>query len=102
MNKKILTKEDILHLAKLAKLQLTEEEIQLYLGQLSAIVEYVGKLNELDTTNVEPVSHITGLINVTEEDDKENKRLLTQADAIRNAKSSKNGFITVKALFLRK
>ena len=99
--KRILTKDDILHVAKLAKLKLTEEEIEKYLGQLSAVVEYINKLNELDTKNIVPISHITGLTNVFKEDGLKNKRQLTQESALKNAKSTKNGYIKVKAIFSR-
>lgn len=99
MKKNTLKREDILHVAKLAKLKLTEEEIDTYLKQLSSVVDYIGKLNEIDTNKVEPVSHITGLTNVTAEDDIENKRQLSQKEALQNAKTTKNGFIKVKAIF---
>lgn len=99
MKKNILKREDILHVAKLAKLKLSDEEIDTYLKQLSSVVDYISKLNEINTDKVEPVSHITGLTNVTAEDNIENKRQLSQKEALQNAKSTKNGFIKVKAIF---
>ncbi|MBL8148950.1 MAG: Asp-tRNA(Asn)/Glu-tRNA(Gln) amidotransferase subunit GatC [Blastocatellia bacterium] len=54
-----ITRQDVEKIAALANLALTEEEIQTFTVQLSSIVSYVEKMNELDTTDVEPMSHST-------------------------------------------
>ena len=54
--------------AKLSRLELTEEEIDEFTGQLSAILDYVEKMNELDTTGVEPLAHCLPISNVFRED----------------------------------
>lgn len=64
MPRKQLTRADILHLAKLANLQVTDEEIDKYLSQLEETIDYVENLNELNTSGVEPTSHATKLENV--------------------------------------
>ena len=61
MKKKVLTKEDILHLAKLSNLKLSDEEIEKYLKQLEETVEYVKNLDELKTDKVSPTSQTTNL-----------------------------------------
>lgn len=53
--------ETVRKAAELARLDLSDEEIRRFAGQLSSIVQYVHKLNELDTTNVEPMSHALDL-----------------------------------------
>ena len=53
-----ITREDILRVAELAYLDLTETEIETYGKQVDDILEYIGKLNELDTTNVEPMAQV--------------------------------------------
>lgn len=63
-----VTKKDVEHIAKLARLKVTEEEVEHYTGQLNQILEYVEKLNELDTENVEPLSHPVENTNVFRED----------------------------------
>lgn len=63
-----LTKEEVLHIAKLARLELKEEEVEKFRVQLSEILEYVGQLQKVDTAGVEPISQITGLQNVTRPD----------------------------------
>ena len=67
MEKKI-NEGQVRKVAKLARLELTEEEVEEFTGQLSAILDYMAKLNELDTTNVEPLAHCLPIINVLRED----------------------------------
>ena len=54
-----ITREDVLRVAELAHLELSEAEIEMFSRQLDSILTYVEKLNELDTTNVEPMSQVT-------------------------------------------
>ena len=54
--------------AKLSRLQLSKAEVEEFTHQLSAILDYVEKLNELDTTNVEPLAHCLPITNVLRED----------------------------------
>ncbi len=63
-----LTREEIEHLGKLARIALTEEEKERYATELSAILDYVEQLQEVDTTDVEPTSQVTGLEDVYRED----------------------------------
>jgi aspartyl-tRNA(Asn)/glutamyl-tRNA(Gln) amidotransferase subunit C len=57
------------HIAKLARLQLTEDEEKLYMGQLNKIIVFFDELNAIDTTNIEPMSHALPLINVMRDDE---------------------------------
>lgn len=98
MRKSKLAKEDILHLAKLSKLQLSEKEIEKYLGQLEETVEYVDNLNELSTENIPPTSQTTGLSDVGFVDGKKNERNLSQETATANAKNKKGGNFVVKRI----
>ncbi|MDO8609596.1 MAG: Asp-tRNA(Asn)/Glu-tRNA(Gln) amidotransferase subunit GatC [bacterium] len=98
MSKKILTKEDILHLAKLSRLELTEEEIQKYWSQLEETVEFVKNMDELDTKDVRPTNSVVDLKNVTYEDGAENKKELTNDEALSNAKNKKDGYFIVKRI----
>ena len=54
-----LTKKDVLYVADLAHLQLTEEEVTKFLPQLDSILQHVQKLNELDTSQIEPMAQVT-------------------------------------------
>ena len=63
-----ITREEIEHIALLARLSLSEEEKDLFGPQLSSILEYMEKLNELDTKDIEPTSHVLSLSNVMRDD----------------------------------
>ncbi len=99
MTKKILSRDEILHLAELAKLKLSEEEIEKFRIQLSEIIGYIEQLNKVDTDNVEPVAQLTDLTNVSREDTSSEAQSLTQAQALQNAKTAKDGYIRVEAIF---
>jgi aspartyl-tRNA(Asn)/glutamyl-tRNA(Gln) amidotransferase subunit C len=63
-----LTRDDVLHVANLARLSLLPEEIELFTRQLNDILTYISKLEELDTTGVEPLAHVIPVFNVFRED----------------------------------
>ncbi len=63
-----LTKEDVLKLARLARLRLTDDEVAKYQQELSAILDYVALLDSVDTTGVDATYQVTGLTNVMRED----------------------------------
>lgn len=52
------SREEVLRIAALARLELTEDEIELFAQQLAGILEYVAQIRQLDTTGVEPTSHV--------------------------------------------
>jgi aspartyl-tRNA(Asn)/glutamyl-tRNA(Gln) amidotransferase subunit C len=64
-----ITRDEVLHVARLARLALTEEEIERLTEQLGAILDAVGKVSELDLTDVPPTSHPLALVNVWAEDE---------------------------------
>ncbi len=63
-----ISKQEVEHVAKLARLDLSEQEKERLTDQLSNILTYVEKLNELDTTGVEPTSHVLDIRNVMRDD----------------------------------
>lgn len=89
-------KINLTHVAKLANLPLTDEEKKKFEGQLSETLDYVAQLEEIDTKNVEPTSQVTGLENVFREDIVAPS--LSQEEALKNAKSTHNGFFRVKTI----
>ena len=64
-----ITREEVLHVAKLARLELTGEEVERLTGELGAILEAVGKVAELDLSDVPPTSHPLELVNAWREDE---------------------------------
>ncbi len=90
-------KIDIKHVAKLANLSLTPEEEKKFEKQLSDILSYIEKLNEVNTKNVIPTSQTTGLKNILR-DDRQINPSLSQNEALANTKNQQNGLFKVKAV----
>ena len=95
-SKKVLSKKGAEHLAKLSALELSEEELEKYQDQLGETIDYVKNLDELDTKDVKPTSHTVEVENVSFEDGAQNTRDLSQEEALKNAKASRDGFFTTK------
>lgn len=87
---------DVKHIAKLANLPLTPDEEKIFAQQLAAILEYIKKLQEVDTSSVEPTSQVTGLENVFRED--KATPSLSQEEVLSNTKSKHNGLFQVKGI----
>jgi aspartyl-tRNA(Asn)/glutamyl-tRNA(Gln) amidotransferase subunit C len=90
-----ISPDEVLHVAELARLALTEEELERLGGQLDAILEAVAKVSELDLADVEPTSHPLDLVNVWADD--EPRPSLPLADALANAPERDGGFFRVPA-----
>lgn len=90
-------KIDITHVAKLANLSLNDNEKEKFESQLTSVLSYIERLNEVDTKNVEETSQVTGLENVLRED--EARPSLPQNTALSQAPTSHNGFFAVKGIF---
>ena len=95
-----VTREDILKIAKLAKLELSEEEVEKYARQLDVIVEYVAKLQELDVEGVEPLTHVHDLKNVTRPDDA--RPSLPREEVLKNAPEEERGYFAVPKVVTEK
>lgn len=78
-----ITRDEVVHVATLARLELTEDELERFAGQLNAILEAVGKVSELDLAGVEPTLHPLELSNVWAED--EPRPPLPVEEALENA-----------------
>ena len=65
----MIDREQVLHVARLARLELTEEEVERMAGELSGILEHVERIAELDLDGVEPTSHVVALENVLRPDE---------------------------------
>lgn len=96
MKKAKLTREEVKHVADLANLDLTEEEIEKFQKQLSAVLDYFSVLEEAQTTGIEPTSQVTGLEDIFREDKK--SKSLSSKQALSNTKNQKEGMFKVKAI----
>ena len=95
-----LSKDDVLKLAKLSRLQLTDDEIAQYQEELSAILEYVQKLENVDTTGLKPTYQVTGLTtldpNAARED--EVTEQVSHEELMKNVPDHQDGHIKVKRM----
>jgi len=89
----IINREQVEHVALLARLDLSEEEIMLYTDQLNAILDYVGLLDQLDTSQAEAMAHILPLSNVFRAD--QVRPPLAVEDALANAPDRKGEYFRV-------
>jgi aspartyl-tRNA(Asn)/glutamyl-tRNA(Gln) amidotransferase subunit C len=90
-----LSRDDVLKLARLSRLRLSDEEIEKFRGELSEILEYVEILNKVDTTGLEPTSQVTGLKNVMRKDEVRDYGY-EPADLLKNAPAIQDGQFKVK------
>jgi len=93
----ILNIENVKKVAKLANLTISDGEADILRGQLSAVVDYVDQLSEIDTKDIEPTSQVTGLENVLREDEVDES--LTQDDALSGTENKNQDYFKVKAVF---
>lgn len=92
-----LSREDVLKLAQLARLGLTEEEVTEFSQELSAILQYVEQLGSVDVSGLEPTSQVTGLTNVTRPDEIKQYGY-EQSDLLKNVPATQDGHIKVKRM----
>ncbi|MCT2536815.1 Asp-tRNA(Asn)/Glu-tRNA(Gln) amidotransferase subunit GatC [Aquibacillus koreensis] len=91
-----ISKEQVKHVAHLARLALSDEEVEKMTKQLGDIITYAELLNELDTDNVEPTTHVLELKNVMRKD--EPREWIKSEDALKNAPDKKDGQFRVPSI----
>jgi len=92
-----ITDEQVEHIADLARLKLSADDVEKYKGQFNDILEYIDTLGEVDTSAVEPTSQVTGLTNIYREDVVEES--LPQQVVTALAPEAQDGFVVVHAVF---
>jgi aspartyl-tRNA(Asn)/glutamyl-tRNA(Gln) amidotransferase subunit C len=88
-----ISRDDVMHVAKLAELELTEEEVGRLGDQLGAILQAVGKVSELDLADVPPTSHPLSVVNVFRPD--EPRPSLSLDEVFANAPAREDDFFRV-------
>jgi len=96
-NKKI-SLEDVKKIAELARIEVSPEEAEKFSGELSDVLGYIDQLSEVDTKSVEPISQITGLVNVVREDVSENFDEEMRQELVERAEDKKEDYIKVKSV----
>jgi len=94
----MITREEVQHIAKLARLGLTESEIEKFQKDLSAILDYFEKLKEVDISGVEPTSHSVLVENLARKDEPKEEKLETRKKIIEEFPESKDGYVKVKSI----
>lgn len=89
----MITVKDVEHVAKLARLELTEDEKEKFTKQLGDVLKYVEMMNEVDTTDVKPMAHAFDFVNVMREDKVVYEQ--TKEELMKNAPEEENGFFRV-------
>jgi len=92
-----LTREDVLKLARLARLELTDEEAESFRAELSEVLQYVAQLDDADVSGLAPTSQVTGLTNVMREDEVVDYGI-SPAALLRLAPKTQDGHIKVKRM----
>ncbi len=92
-----LSREEVLKLARLARLALTDEEVDEFARELSEILQYVEQLQKVDVTGLEPTNQVTGLTNVMRAD-KVHDYGYKPEDLLKNVPATQNGQIKVKRI----
>ncbi len=91
-----ISQAEVEHIAQLARIELDEKDKKTFSAQLTEILEYVHKLNEVDTNDVEPTAHVTQLKNIKRSD--KAGTCTGQADLIKAAPDSQDNCVKVKAV----
>lgn len=93
-----LSREQVKHVAKLAELPLSDQEVELFSQQLSQILDYIEQLNQVDTSSVDPTFNVSPIQKVIQED--QPQQGLTQHEAISNAHQTQDGYFVTKGIFI--
>lgn len=94
-----LTREDVLRLARLARLELSDDEVEQFTAEIGSILQYVEQLQTVDLEGVEPTYQVTGLTNVMREDVVKDYGT-TPEKLLKNAPATKDGHIKVKRIII--
>jgi len=94
----MISKEEVQHIAKLARLGLTEKEIERFQKELSSILNYIEKLKEVDISEAEPTSHSIEVKNVMRDDEARNGEPGVRKKIMELAPETKEGYLKVKSI----
>jgi len=99
LNVYMITRKEVQHIAKLARLGLTEKEIEKFRRELSSILDYVAKLKKIDVSRVEPTSHPRLVKNIMREDESKDEKIEVRKKLIEMAPNKEKGYVKVKSVF---
>lgn len=91
----MISKEQVEHIAKLARIELSEEEKEKFTQDLSSILDYVEKLKQVDTSKTKPISQVTELENIMRSDDIKYELPDTRSKLLKEAPKRKGDYFQV-------
>lgn len=94
----MISKQEVEHIAKLARLGLTEKEIEKFQRELSKILDYIEKLKEVDISKVEPTSHSILVENIMRIDELKKGKIEIGKKLVEMAPEKKSGFLKTKSI----
>jgi len=92
----MISKDEVKHIASLARIGLDEKEVEKFSHDLSAVLDWIDQLKEVDVEGVEPTAHITGMDNISRED--KNREFGNKEGIIKLFPEEKNGYNRVKSV----
>jgi aspartyl-tRNA(Asn)/glutamyl-tRNA(Gln) amidotransferase subunit C len=92
----MISKDEVKHIASLARIGLSEKEVEKYSKDLSAVLEWVDELKKADIKGIEPIAHITGMNSISRED--KNEEFENKEEIIKLFPEKKNGYDKVKSV----
>lgn len=92
----MISKDEVRHIAGLARIGITEKEVEKFSTDLSAVLDWIKQLEEVDVIEVLPTAHITGMSNISRED--RVKDFLNKEKVVKLFPESKNGYNKVKSV----
>jgi len=95
----MISKEQVEHIAKLARIDLSEKEEEKFSKELSSILDFVDQLNQADTKNIKPIQQITGLESVMRKDEVNPKLQTTNYKLLEGAPDKKDNYYKVPKIF---
>jgi aspartyl-tRNA(Asn)/glutamyl-tRNA(Gln) amidotransferase subunit C len=95
----MISKEEVKHIAKLARIALSQKEEEKFQKELSSILDFIGKLKEVDISNVKPTFHSIPLKNITREDRTKPLSKKEVQKLIKLMPETKEGFLKIKSVF---
>ena len=94
-----ISPEEVRHIGELANLKIAKEDLGKYSSKLSEVINYVSKVQMADVKDVPPTNQVAGLINVFREDVVDTERMLSQREALSNAKRTHDGYFVIDSIF---
>lgn len=93
MSDKKITIEEVKHIAKLSKLNISDNELDFYVSEMNKMINHFNIISKIDTSQIDPMTHVGDITNITEEDNQ--KKSLNGLEIIKNSPDTLGRFIKI-------